>query len=89
MNSCLPPKEPKSFIRAKLSEEQINEFQRIYKNYYGKEISRDEAYEQGVKLIRLIELIYKPMTKEQFQRVEKHIEEIKNRLKTESDSQKH
>jgi len=54
-----------------LSEEQIKEFQRIYKNFYGKEISREDAYEQGVKLIRLIQLIYKPMTEVEFQQLQK------------------
>lgn len=45
-----------------LSDEQITKYQTLYKNRYGKEISREEAYERGVKLIRLVELIYKPMT---------------------------
>ena len=86
MTPCQQQKEPKKIINAILSEEQIKEFQTIYKSYYGKEISHDEAYEQGSKLIQLIEIIYKPMTKDEFQRVEKHIEEIKNRITTKSDS---
>jgi hypothetical protein len=89
MTSYSPKEAPKSLTSAILSEEQIKEFQTIYKNYYGKEINRDEAYEQGAKLIQLIEIIYKPMTKEQFQRVEKHIEEIKNPSTTVKLSQKH
>ena len=78
MDSYPSQKEPKSFIKALLSEEQIKEFQRIYKNYYGKEISRDEAYEQGVKLIRLIQLIYKPMTEIEFQQLQKRRIETKD-----------
>lgn len=53
-----------------LSDEQITKFQTLYKNRFGKEISREEAYEQGAKLIRLIELIYKPMTKEEYNRLQ-------------------
>ncbi len=55
-----------------LSDEQITKFQNIYKDYYGKEISREEAYEQGVKLLRLIELIYRPMTKKEYKELQKN-----------------
>jgi hypothetical protein len=55
-----------------LSDKQITKFQNIYKDYYGKEISREEAYEQGVKLLRLIELIYRPMTKKEYKELQKN-----------------
>jgi hypothetical protein len=48
-----------------LSDEQIIKFQTLYKNRFGKEISREEAIKRGTKLIRLIELIYKPTLKKQ------------------------
>jgi len=54
-----------------LSDEQITKYQMLYKNRFGKEISREEAYEQGVKLIRLIELIYRPMTKNEYKQLQK------------------
>ena len=53
-----------------LSIEQIIKFQTLYKSRFGKEISREEAYEQGAKLIRLIELIYKPMTEAEYQQLQ-------------------
>ena len=53
-----------------LSYEQITEFQTLYKNRFGKEISREEAYEQGAKLMRLVELIYKPMTETEYQQLQ-------------------
>lgn len=53
-----------------LSDEQIKSFQVLYKNRFGKEIGRDEAYEQGVKLLRLVELIYKPMTETEYQKLQ-------------------
>ncbi len=53
-----------------LTDEQITKFQTLYRNRYGKEISREKAYEQGAKLIRLIELIYKPMTEEEYQQLQ-------------------
>jgi hypothetical protein len=59
-----------------LSDEQIKRFQSIYKGYYGKEINRDEACRQGTNLIQLLEIIYKPMTEGEYQRVEQLILEL-------------
>lgn len=53
-----------------LSNEQITKYQTLYQRRYGKVISREEAYEQGTKLIRLMELIYKPMTEAEFQKLQ-------------------
>jgi len=53
-----------------LSNEQIKKFQTLYKDSFGRKISREEAYEQGVKLIRLVELIYKPMTEAEYQQLQ-------------------
>lgn len=44
----------------RLTDEQISEFQRLYKKHYGVDISRDEATEKGVKLIKLIKWVYTP-----------------------------
>jgi len=60
-----------------LSNEQITKFQMLYKNRFGKEISREEAYEKGAKLIRLVELIYKPMSEKEYQMVQKRRKETK------------
>lgn len=48
-----------------LAPERITEFQALYKKHFGKEISRDAALEQGAKLIRLVELTYRPTTKDE------------------------
>ncbi|MDO8571901.1 MAG: hypothetical protein Q7R79_04445 [bacterium] len=58
-----------------LSDERIAKYQAIYKKYYGKEISREEAIEQGVKLIRMMQLIYKPMTREEYDLLQKRRKE--------------
>ena len=60
-----------------ISDEQIKKFQTIYKNSLGKEISREEAYRQGVKLIRLFELIYKPISESDYQLLQKRREETR------------
>ena len=61
-----------------LSNEQITKFQTLYRNRFGKEISREEAYEQGVRLIRLVELIYKPMTEAEYQQLQERRRETGN-----------
>lgn len=58
-----------------LPDEQIKQFQTLYKKHFGKEISREEAYEQGAKLLRLVELIYKPMTEDEYKQLQKRRKE--------------
>jgi hypothetical protein len=45
-----------------LSDENIVKFQALYKEHFGKEIGKEDAYEQGMKLLRLTSLSYRPMT---------------------------
>jgi len=48
----------------------ILKFQELYKQHFGMEISREDAYEKGLKLARLMSLVYKPMTQEEFDRTQ-------------------
>ena len=48
-----------------LSDENIKEFQELYKEHFGVEISRADAYENGTKLLRLISLIYRPTSEKE------------------------
>ena len=52
------------------TDRQIIEFQEIYRQHYGKEISRQEALDQGIKLIRLLKRIYTPMTVDQYDAIQ-------------------
>ncbi len=56
-----------------LTEEQIKKFQSLYRKRFGKEISKEEAYDQGIKLVRLLEITYKPITKEDYKKYKKKI----------------
>jgi len=58
-----------------LSDEEITKFQTLYKNRFGKEISREEAYRQGTALVRLLEIIYKPMTEAEHKRIQERRQE--------------
>jgi hypothetical protein len=50
-----------------LSDEQIKQFQDLYKNHFGKEIGREEAIQKGNQLINIVKLTYKPMTEKEYQ----------------------
>lgn len=55
-----------------LSDADIIKFQNLYKQELGIEISREEAYEKGIKLLTLMSAIYKPMTREEYSFIQKH-----------------
>ena len=55
-----------------LSDEKVIEFQKLYKEHFGEEISKKDAYEQGIKLLQLISVLYHPSKDTQ------HIELLKN-----------
>lgn len=60
-----------------LTDEQITKFQEIYKNYFGEEISREDALEGGIKLVRMMKIIYTPITEQEYQELQKHREKLK------------
>jgi hypothetical protein len=41
----------------RLADEHIAEFQMLYRKHFGKDISKDEALEKGLRLVRLIEVV--------------------------------
>ncbi|HRH25303.1 MAG TPA: hypothetical protein PLQ20_03145 [Candidatus Paceibacterota bacterium] len=55
-----------------LSDEDITKFQKLYKEHFGVEISKEDAYEKGVKLLRLMSIVYKPMTEKDYDLIQKH-----------------
>jgi len=61
-----------------LSSKQITKFQELYEKHFGKKIDRDEVCEKGAKLIRLMELIYRPMTKNEYELIQKRREKTNN-----------
>lgn len=61
-----------------LTGEQVVKFQAIYKAKFGREISREHAYEQAIKLVQLMKIIYKPITQEDFKKVKKRQQELNN-----------
>lgn len=45
-----------------LTDQQIEQFRTLFKNRFGKEISKEEAHERGMKLVTLLKAINKPIT---------------------------
>ena len=50
-----------------LTDKQVDKFQDIYRKRFGKEISRADALEKGIKLVRLMDIVYKPITIREFE----------------------
>lgn len=49
-----------------ISKEQFDKFKEIYRKEFGKDISDQDALESATKLLDLLMVVYKPMTKEEF-----------------------
>lgn len=60
-----------------ISEKALKEFKAIHKKKFDIELSDQDALESATKLLRLVEIVYKPMTKEEYERVQKRREETK------------
>ena len=48
-----------------LSDTDIAKFQELYKKHFGINISREEALDQGMKLLRLVSIVYKPLVEKE------------------------
>ena len=54
-----------------LSDKDVKSFSEIYKNRFGKELSYEEATQKANTLLRMVELIYKPMTVQEYNNLQK------------------
>jgi len=61
-----------------LPESKIRQFQDLYKKRFGVELSKEEALEKGLILLRQMELIYQPITKEQLKKLQLYDEQQRN-----------
>jgi len=61
-----------------LTNEEVEKYRKIYKARFGKKITKEEAYEQGAKLLRLVQLVWKRMTEDEYKQLQKRREETKN-----------
>jgi len=61
-----------------ISKEALKEFKALYKKHFNKDISDQEALEKGTKLIRLMKIIYKPMTENEYKALQKRRRETES-----------
>ena len=54
-----------------ISKEGLDKFKQIYKKRFSKELADDVASEKAMTLIRMVELIYKPMTMAEYEALQK------------------
>ena len=55
-----------------ISDEMITKYQELFQKRFNRDISRQEALENGIKLIRIMKLIYKPITEAEYQKLQEH-----------------
>ncbi|MFA5300230.1 MAG: hypothetical protein WC389_18740 [Lutibacter sp.] len=60
-----------------ISKESLEKFKQIYKKRFGKNLSDQDALEKASKLLRLMEIIYKPMTQKEYDNLQKRRIETK------------
>lgn len=63
-----------------LPKKAIEEYRKIYKEQYGKEISYAEAEEQGTKFLSLFKAIYRPIPKEWKEKYDSENTPVKKKL---------
>ena len=56
----------------KLSTKAIEEFKGIYQKKFGINLSDDEANKLGVELLKFFKLVYKPIPKNEYERLHKN-----------------
>lgn len=54
-----------------LTEDQITQFQEIYRKHFGKNVSKEEAQDKGIKLVNLMRVAYSPLSKEKFEKLKR------------------
>jgi len=62
-----------------LSKEAVEEFKKLYKEQYGEELNDFVASEAANRLVRMVELVYKPIPKaweEKYNEIKKEVEAI-------------
>ena len=60
-----------------ISKEKLKELKKIYKKRFGEYLSDQVALEKATKLLNLVKAVYRPMTQEQYDKVQKRREETK------------
>ena len=58
-----------------VSNKSLEKFKEIYKKRFGIELSNQDTLKKAIKCLRLVELVYKPITKEDYDSLQKRRKE--------------
>jgi len=58
-----------------VSDVALQKFIELYCKKFGRDIGREEAFKQASKLLRLVELTYRPMTKKEYKQFKEYRKE--------------
>ena len=61
-----------------LTDDQIIQYQTLYKNRFGREIGKEDAQREADKLIQMVRRIYRPMTEAEYQSLEERRAELRD-----------
>lgn len=56
-----------------ISDQQLNRFITLHQEKFGVVLDRESAYEKAIKLLQLVKLTYKPITKNDYEKYSKEI----------------
>lgn len=52
-----------------LTDKQLTKFKALYKKHFDEDLTPEDAYEKATKLVRMMQIVYKPMTVAQYLQV--------------------
>ena len=59
-----------------VSEEGIQKYQALWQKHFNEQINKQDAQEGLIKLVRLMKIVYQPMTEAQLEQVKKRRKEL-------------
>ncbi len=54
-----------------ISEKSLEKFKKLYKDHFNIELSNQDALNKAIKLRRMVELVYKPITLDDYEKLQK------------------
>jgi hypothetical protein len=63
-----------------LNDKNVSDFQKLYKELYNIGLSKGEAYDKGLRILNLVKLIYKPMSKSEFAKIRCYFKEWESEI---------
>ena len=63
-----------------LTDKNISDFQVLYKKIYGVDLTRDAAYEKGLSILNLMQLIHKPISRSQLIKLKPYLLEWESEI---------